>query len=62
MTSDRDNDEKRVPSNNEGSDYHNDYEGRDPWNTREKSRPWMIYIMIAAACVLLAYVLSGTAK
>ena len=32
------------------------------WNKREKKSPMLLYVLLAALCLILAYVLSGTAK
>jgi hypothetical protein len=32
------------------------------WNKREKKSPLLLYVLLAAVCLILAYVLSGTAK
>lgn len=32
------------------------------WNKREKKSPLLLYLLLAVVCLVLAYVLSGTAK
>lgn len=32
------------------------------WNKREKKSPLLTYLLLAFVCLVLAYVLSGTAK
>ncbi len=32
------------------------------WNRREKKSPFFLYALLAIVCLVLAYVLSGTAK
>ena len=32
------------------------------WNKREKESPLRLYLLLALLCLVLAYVLSGTAK
>jgi len=37
-------------------------ENKNPWNKREQKSPTVLYLLLALLCLILAYVLSGTAK
>jgi len=37
-------------------------QNKNPWNKREQKSPILLYGLIVVVCLILAYVLSGTAK
>jgi len=39
-----------------------DSEQQNPWNKRERKSPLLLYLLLTLLCLILAYLLSSTAR